>query len=161
MGNKIRKTIENAKRFAILYIILWLGIAIVLVMPIAASIKGATSEAGVFSFNEFVPMTITAVVNIGSSFGKVFKLECIGIFLKCMVWHTLIYAVFVIISAFKIAPKSEYKDIEHGSSGWSERGEQYKILSKKSGIILAEDNYLPLDKRGNVNVLIVGRIWCW
>ena len=36
-----------------------------------------------------------------------------------------------------------------------------KILSKNKGIILAEDNYLPLDKRGNVNVLVVGRFRFW
>ena len=40
-------------------------------------------------------------------------------------------------------------------------GEQYQILSNKAGIILAEKNFLPVDKRGNVNVLVVGRIWCW
>lgn len=53
-------------------------------------------------------------------------------------------------------PKHRYDNIEHGSSDWSENGEQYQVLSKKSGIILAENNYLPLDKRGNVNVLVVG-----
>ena len=56
----------------------------------------------------------------------------------------------------KTLPKSAYDNIEHGSSGWSEHGEQYKIISNKQGIILAENNYLPVDKRGNVNVLVVG-----
>ena len=54
--------------------------------------------------------------------------------------------------------KNEYTDIEHGSSDWSQNGEQYQILNKSKGIILAENNYLPVDKRGNVNVLVVGRI---
>ena len=40
-------------------------------------------------------------------------------------------------------------------------GEQYQILNRNKGIILAEDNYLPLDKRGNVNVLVVGRFRFW
>ena len=53
--------------------------------------------------------------------------------------------------------KNEYTDIEHGSSDWAE-GEQYSVLSKKKGIVLAEKHYLPVDKRGNVNVLVVGRI---
>ena len=35
------------------------------------------------------------------------------------------------------------------------------LLMVTSGIVLAEDNYLPVDKRGNVNVLVVGRIWIW
>ena len=52
----------------------------------------------------------------------------------------------MIIGIRKLKPKSEYTDIEHGSSGWAENGEQYKVLNKKEGIILAEDNYLPLNK---------------
>ena len=74
---------------------------------------------------------------------------------------TIIYAIFFFIGFVRSAPKNEYTDIEHGSSDWSQRGEQYQILSKDKGIILAEGNYLPVDKRGNVNVLVVGRIWIW
>ena len=66
-----------------------------------------------------------------------------------------------VIGTIKNAPKNEYADIEHGSSDWSQKGEQYRILSNKKGIILGENNYLPVDKRGNVNVLVVGRIWIW
>ena len=36
-----------------------------------------------------------------------------------------------------------------------------KRLDKNKGIILAENNYLPVDKRGNVNVLVVGRFRFW
>ena len=66
------------------------------------------------------------------------------------------YGMFVLIGIAKAFPKHEYDDIEHGSSDWSENGEQYKVLSKTKGIVLAEKNYLPVDKRGNVNVLVVG-----
>ncbi len=66
------------------------------------------------------------------------------------------YGLFVLIGVAKAFPKHEYDDIEHGSSDWSENGEQYKVLSKTRGIVLAEKNYLPVDKRGNVNVLVVG-----
>ena len=66
----------------------------------------------------------------------------------------------------KALPKHEFSDIENGSSDWAEGGEQYRVLLKKptekrKGIILAEKNYLPVDKRGNVNVLVVRRLWCW
>ena len=61
----------------------------------------------------------------------------------------------------RTAPKNEYSDIENGSSDCSKHGEEYKILSKNSGIILAEDHYLPTDKKGNVNVLVVGRFRIW
>ena len=67
----------------------------------------------------------------------------------------------MIIGFIKTAPKNEYSDIEQGSSAWASNGEQYKILSKNKGIILAENNYLPVDKIGNVNVLVVGRIRIW
>ena len=66
------------------------------------------------------------------------------------------YGLFVLVGIAKAFPKHEYDDIEHGSSDWSENGEQYKVLSKTKGIVLAEKNYLPVDKRGNVNVLVVG-----
>lgn len=61
----------------------------------------------------------------------------------------------------KTAPKNAYSDIEQGSSDWATKGEQYKVLSRNKGIILAENNYLPIDKRGNVNVLVVGRFRFW
>jgi len=73
----------------------------------------------------------------------------------------LFYSIFFFIGFVKSAPKHEYSDIEHGSSDWSKNGEQYQILNKNKGIILAENNYLPVDKRGNVNVLVVGRFWFW
>ena len=44
--------------------------------------------------------------------------------------------LIAIIGTIKNAPKNEYEDIEHGSSDWSQRGEQYRILSNKKGIIL-------------------------
>ena len=78
-----------------------------------------------------------------------------------VIYFTLGYLVLVCISIIRTAPKHEYSNIEHGSSDWSENGEQYRVLSKKSGLILAENNYLPLNKMGNINVLIVGRIWIW
>ena len=40
-------------------------------------------------------------------------------------------------------------------------GEEYRVLNKHKGILLARDHYLPIDKRGNINVLVVGRFWFW
>ena len=77
-------------------------------------------------------------------------------YIKNLAIFTIIYAIFFIVGVARSAPKNEYTDFEHGSSDWSKNGEQYQILSNKKGIILAEDNYLPVDKRGNVNVLVVG-----
>ena len=78
------------------------------------------------------------------------------------IWRfTLIYAVAVTIGIVKAVPKHEYEGIENGSSDWCSNGEEYSILNSREGIILAEREYLPVNKRGNVNVLVVGRIWCW
>ena len=77
-------------------------------------------------------------------------------------FYFVVFAIiFIFIGVYKALPKHEYDDIENGSSDWAQGGEQYRILSKKSGIILAEKNYLPVDKRGNVNVLVVRRFWSW
>ena len=95
------------------------------------------------------------------SFQGLIKFGGIGMYFKTLIGFTFIYAIIAIIGLVKSAPKNEYADIEHGSSDWSQNGEQYQILNKNKGIILAENNYLPVDKRGNVNVLVVGRIRFW
>ena len=102
--------------------------------------------------------------NITNPFGTLASLFANGAannFISSLLVFTVAYLVVFFIGFSKSAPKNEYTDIEHGSSDWSQRGEQYQILSKNKGIILAEDNYLPLDKRGNVNVLVVGRFRFW
>lgn len=70
---------------------------------------------------------------------------------------TLIFMVVVVV--FEVNQfwlKSEYEGVEHGSSGWAE-GEQYQILNRNTGIILAQDNYLTTDNKFiNKNVLIIG-----
>lgn len=79
-----------------------------------------------------------------------------------LLWKfSAVYIILMFIGFTRTAPKNEFTDIEQGSSDWANKGEQYKVLSKNKGIVLAENNYLPVDKRGNVNVLVVGRIWFW
>lgn len=90
-----------------------------------------------------------------------FTKEYFSTFLKGIEISVFVYIIVAGIGFYKAIPKHEYDDVEHGSSKWSEGGEQYAILSKKKGIILAEKNYLPVDKRGNVNVLVVRRFRCW
>jgi len=55
---------------------------------------------------------------------------------------------------------SEYQDIEHGSAGWAENGEEYSVLSKKDGFILADKHYLPViptpPQAKNGNILVIG-----
>ena len=83
-----------------------------------------------------------------------------GNYLKCELWAAILVFGFAIIGMIKTMPKHDYANVEHGSSDWA-KGEEYSILSRNKGILLAEKHYLPVDKRGNVNVLVVGRFRFW
>ena len=99
---------------------------------------------------------IDSIQHLGKSFGILSSQKIWGDYLKNVGLFTIFYAILMTIGLIRSAPKNEYTDMEHGSSDWSRNGEQYTILNNKKGIVLAEDNYLPVDKRGNVNVLVVG-----
>lgn len=157
MNYKVERAIKNNKKYFLMFGILWLVLVIVFVAPVACSIV----EAQGFAIEKFLPSIGTNIVNPFGSLGKAFGSTYIGTFGKGLLYYSLAYLIIVIIGIIRGAPQHEYTDIEHGSSDWSENGEQYKVLSKKEGLILAENNYLPLNKMGNINVLIVGRIWCW
>ena len=109
----------------------------------------------------FVETFANSITHPFQTLGNIFAQGAFGTYFSTLLIFTIFYAVFFFIGFVRSAPKNEYSDIEHGSSDWSQRGEQYQILSKNKGIVLAENNYLPVDKRGNVNVLVVGRIGFW
>ena len=158
--DNFRRTLKQSKRFLIVIGVLWVFLAIVLVSPIAYTIKNATNEAGRFNLNIFIEEIVPAITSF-STIGKMFTKEYFGTFTSCLINYTILFIVCSIIGFIKTKPKGEYHNMEHGSSDWSEHGEQYRILDKNKGIILAEDNYLPVDKRGNINTLIVGRFRFW
>ena len=109
----------------------------------------------------FLETFASSITNPFGTLGNVFSSGMTGNFISTLLVVTIFYTIFFFIGFVRSAPKNEYSDIEHGSSDWSQRGEQYTVLNKNNGIILAEDNYLPLDKRGNINVLVVGRFRFW
>lgn len=155
MNYKIEGAIRRNRKNFIIFAILWILIAIVFVSPFSYSTHVA-GLSGQFDLEVFIKTFTETIVNPFETFGKVFSEGATGDFISTLLVTTIIYSVFFFIGFVKSAPKNEYSDIEHGSSDWSQKGEQYRVLSKNKGIILAEDNYLPLDKRGNVNVLVVG-----
>lgn len=159
MNYKVKKTLKDNRKSMILIGVLWIILTIILVSPIAKSIADATDN-GVFAFGKFLTEVFQNIVSF-NSITQVFGANYIGTFFKTLLWFSIFYAICTTIGLFRSKPKSEYADIEHGSSDWSEGGEQYKVLSKHKGILLAQENYLPVDKRGNVNVLVVGRFWFW
>ena len=153
MNYKVEGALRKNKKYFIIFAILWLFIAIVLIVPITLGANTTSVEkdlgAGIVKFVE-------TIKNPFGGLGEVVSLNLFGSYFKNIGLFTIIYAIFFIVGIARSAPKNEYTDFEHGSSDWSKNGEQYQILSNKKGIILAEDNYLPVDKRGNVNVLVVG-----
>jgi len=160
MGYKIQGAINKSKKYYIIYAILWLFCVIVFVMPAGAGIAEA-SVGESFDIGKFLTNTTTYIVKPLSSLSIVFTPAYLSSFIGILWKFTFVYLIIAIIGIIRNAPKNEYTDIEHGSSDWSKNGEQYRILSNKKGIILGENNYLPVDKRGNVNVLVVGRFWFW
>lgn len=159
MNYKVTKTIKDNKKSIIIIAILWLLLTAIIVAPIAYSIAQATSN-GIFNMTKFMETLFPAITSF-NTITKVFESNIAPIFFKTLLYFTLMYIIFAAVGLFRSKPKSEYADIEHGSSDWSEGGEQYRVLSKHKGLLLAENHYLPLDKRGNINVLVVGRFWFW
>ncbi len=163
MNYKIEGALRKNKKTLILAVILWLFIAIVFIMPIACgwntAVKEAESTGAKFSMGTF---TETVGKRIAQPFLNIKEVGSYwGVFISLLWKYTLGFLIIVVVGLVKTAPKNKYQDIEHGSSDWCEHGEQFKVLSSKKGLILAEGNYLPVDKRGNVNILVVGRIRCW
>ena len=153
MNYKVEGAIRRNKKYFILFGILWLFIAIVLIVPITVGYNTAViQQDGTVGITAFVD----AMKNPFAGFVTMVSNNWTGIYIKNLVIFSIIFAIFFIVGVARSAPKNEYTDFEHGSSDWSKNGEQYTVLSNKKGIILAEDNYLPVDKRGNVNVLVVG-----
>ena len=159
MGERIKRGFKKVKTKLIIAVILWIILSIVFVAPTAISIKDATAN-GVLDWQVLFESLGKNIVNPFGSLGTAFGVNYIGSFWDVLWKFTLIYIVAMTFGIIKAIPKTEYGDIEHGSSDWSQ-GEEYRVLSKNKGIILAEKEYLPVDKRGNVNVLVVGRFWFW
>ena len=160
MLDKIKHALKKSKAVFIMIIILWIVLSIVFIAPIAVSTVEAEID-GVFNQDKFFNTLWDNFSNVSGNLGKIFKPAYINSYFKGELYLVIVLMFCAAIGIIKSLPKHEYTDIEHGSSDWASGGEQYKVLSPKKGILLAEKNYLPVDKRGNVNVLVVGRFWFW
>ena len=152
---KIKHALKKAKAVFIVVAILWVILSIVLIAPGAISVVESNRTG-----EEFMAIFLNNISDITGNLGKAFKSDYIGTFAKGELYLTVALFCLAGVGLLKSLPKHEYTDIEHGSSDWAS-GEQYEVLSKNKGIILAEKHYLPVDKRGNTNVLVVGRIRFW
>ena len=162
MNYKIEGAIRRNRKNFIIFAILWIVIAIVFVAPFALALHSAMTQVENSSKWSTLFMTLgQQIVKPLESIGLCIAGESDGYFFGILWRYTLIYAAIETVGIMKAMPKHEFDGIENGSSDWCVNGEQYSILNNKDGIILAEKNYLPVDKRGNVNVLVVGRFRFW
>ena len=159
MNYKLKGALKRNRKYFIVFFILWLFLAIAFVAPLARTLVEASQAQDVMQ--TFITHMMKNVTDPFGTLGKVFTDQYIEEFLGCFWKYTFLYVACLMIGILRSAPKNQYYSIEHGSSDWCENGEQYRILDSKKGILLAEKNYLPIDKRGNTNVLVVGRIWIW
>lgn len=154
MNYKIEKALKKSTMPFIIMVAVWIILTIILIAPITVSIVESSNS------NDFFEVLFSTIGNIGQNLGKVFKSNYIATFMKAEGYLAIAMLLLFMVGVVKSMPKNEYTDIEHGSSDWAS-GEQYEVLNKKKGILLAENHYLPVDKRGNVNVLVVGRFRFW
>ena len=136
---KIEGAIKKNKNAFIICLILWLVLAIVFVAPVAYSSFQANAS-GVFSLNTFMEVLVDNITNPFATLGNIFSKGATHNFVSTLIGFSIVYVIIFLVGFFKSTPKNEYTDIEHGSSDWSQKGEQYKILDKNKGIILAENN---------------------
>ena len=156
MSVNIGKKLFKGRTALMIITIVWLVLAIILIAPVAYTIvDSATIQNGNNALQNFLEHIADNILSF-STFFKIFDPKYVGTFGKVLFYYTLAFMVFTVIGLIKTKTVSDYDDIEHGSADWSTGGAQYSILSKNKGIILAERNYLPVDKRGNINVLVVG-----
>ena len=160
MNYKLEGALKRNKKSFIVFGVLWLIMAIVLVPSFAYSSHMAGLE-GTMDIGKFIEVFVTSITDPLGTLGRIFSENVVETYFSTLLITTIVFSVFFFIGFAKAAPKNEYTDIEHGSSDWSQKGEQFQVLNRKQGIVLAEGNYLPVDKRGNVNVLVVGRFRFW
>lgn len=160
MNNNMGEKLRVNKNKIIVAIILWVIISIVFVAPISASYTEAkiTGKALITSFIELFGQKFT---NPFGTITQVFSSNYFSDYFSLLWKFTLAYIIVLVIGIVRSMPKHQYQNIEHGSSDWCENGEEYRTLNKNKGILLAQKEYLPVDKRGNVNVLVVGRFRFW
>ena len=157
MKEKVSYALKKSKIVLIIALVLWIFFSIVLIAPLSIAWVDTVQNGDGGFIEELIN---TDFGNVFTNLGTAFSSEYVSNTLKCELWLGIIIIGIAIIGIIKTMPKHDYAGIENGSSDWAE-GEQYAVLSRTKGILLAEKHYLPVNKRGNVNVLVVGRFRFW
>ena len=135
MNYRIEGTLKKGKTTIIVSIILWLLIAIVFVIPVTCA-NYQTELLGKFDTDAYLSAFSRTISNPITGIRVLLKYNLLLKFFKNLFGFTIFYLIIVAIGLIRLMPKHRYDNVEHGSSDWSEHGEQYKILSKKAGIII-------------------------
>ena len=106
---------------------------------------------------------ITNITNVGDNLSYMFKY--FGDYLSALGSFTKVYFIIYVILIVLYKPGKEFETIEHGSADWAHGGEEYKVLSKTEGFILAKDHFMPMipspPSGKNGNILVIRRFWFW
>ena len=160
IGDKIKGAFSKIKGKLLAFLIMWIIITSMGVTTFSIALKNADVD-GMFDWEKFFWAIGDYIMNPFEAVPTALSEEYRPTFFSVFNKFNVIFIVAMFIGISKAVPKHEFEDTEHGSSDWCTNGEQYRVLHRKKGIVLAEKNYLPVDKRGNVNVLVVRRFWCW
>lgn len=156
LGDKISYAVQNAKKYFIFGLILWIVLILFLVLPFSIAYPGAITEKGDFDLYEFGAQIPDLFFDVSGNLSKLSQKEYFDIFFGAFPKVTIIFIVAYAFAVYWSKHSHNYDEIEHGSADWCTKSEMYKILNRNRGILLAENIFLPLDKFGNTNVLVVG-----
>lgn len=155
----MEKIIQKFKKTAPLALAIFIILALFILPSISLTIlslkvKTPLVENSTNSINDLYYFVTHPFSSIGMLFTKTAALPYYYMLFKLLI--LIVLFIWVILSVKLKTKKTDYTDIEQGSSRWCKEGEQYQILSKDNGILLAKDNYLPVDKSGNINITVIG-----
>lgn len=145
-------------------VLIMLGVAFVMLALFVVPAYTRTQIESTSNGEEIGVLTLllNALTNNITDFGKNFSVTFsnFGLYIENIKNMFIPYIVVGVVILVLYKTDSEYDKIEHGSAGWVENGEQYKVLSKKDGFILAKDHFLPVipkpPEAKNGNILVIG-----
>jgi len=156
IGDKIKYTIQNTKRHLIIIAVVWVIYIVLILMPFTIGLHAShiqNDKTPLFNFMVNFHQNFTKVPD---NIGKMFTQEYFDLYMSVLLNGSILYFIIMGFAVYHSKKKHSYDEIEHGSSEWSTKHEMYKVLSKEKGILLADQIYLPTNKPGNINVLVVG-----
>lgn len=156
IGDKLGYAVQNAKKYFIFGLILWIILILFLVLPFSIIRTTSVDENGKFDLYLFVEQIPDKLLDVPNNLSKLSQKEYFDVFFGAFPKVTCGYILVYIFVVYWSKHSHNYEEIEHGSADWCTKSEMYSILNRNKGILLAQNIFLPLDKFGNTNVLVVG-----